>query len=84
MRLRRFLPIVLIALLAAFAYWIAPAWGLISRFAAVPNAPQRPVTILLAGVGHYYKYYHQRGSIDDDFKRGLTDRSEERRVGKEC
>jgi len=73
MRLRRFLPILLIALLAAFAYWIAPAWGLISRFAAVPNAPQRPVTILLAGVGHYYKYYHQRGSLEDDFKRGLTD-----------
>jgi LCP family protein required for cell wall assembly len=73
MRLRRFLPFVFLALLAAFAYWLSPAFGLISRFAAVPNAPERTVTILLAGVGHYYKYYHQRGSMDEDFRKGLTD-----------
>ncbi len=73
MRLRRFIPIVILGLLVAFGFWIAPAWGLISRFAALPSAPTRPVTILLAGVGHAYKYYHQRASMDQDFKRGLTD-----------
>jgi LCP family protein required for cell wall assembly len=73
MRLRRLIPFVFLGLLVAFGFWIAPAWGLISRFAAVPRSPDKPVTILLAGVGHYYKYYHQRGSMDDDFKRGLTD-----------
>jgi polyisoprenyl-teichoic acid--peptidoglycan teichoic acid transferase len=73
MRLRRLIPFVLLALIVAFGFWIAPAWGLISKYAAVPAAPKAPVTILLAGVGHAYKYYHQRASMDEDFKRGLTD-----------
>jgi polyisoprenyl-teichoic acid--peptidoglycan teichoic acid transferase len=73
MRLRRFIPLVFLGLLVAFGFWIAPAWGVISRFAALPSSPTQPVTILLAGVGHAYKYYHQRASMDEDFKRGLTD-----------
>ncbi|NJK43672.1 MAG: LCP family protein [Pleurocapsa sp. SU_196_0] len=73
MRLRRFIPLVFLGLLVAFGFWIAPAWGVISRFAAFPSNPSQPVTILLAGVGHAYKYYHQRASMDEDFKRGLTD-----------
>jgi polyisoprenyl-teichoic acid--peptidoglycan teichoic acid transferase len=73
MRLRRFIPLVFLGLLVAFGFWIAPAWGVISRFAALPSNPSQPVTILLAGVGHAYKYYHQRASMDEDFKRGLTD-----------
>jgi polyisoprenyl-teichoic acid--peptidoglycan teichoic acid transferase len=73
MRLRRILPLVFLGLLVAFGFWIAPAWGVISRFAALPQAPKAPVTILLAGVGHAYKYYHQRAKPEEDFKRGLTD-----------
>jgi LCP family protein required for cell wall assembly len=59
--------------LGALIVWLAPALPMLSRFAALPIAPKEPVTILVAGVGHHYVGYHTRGTINDDFTKGLTD-----------
>jgi polyisoprenyl-teichoic acid--peptidoglycan teichoic acid transferase len=73
MTLKRFFLILLLVGLAGCGFWSYPAWGLVSRFAALPAAPNKPVTFLLAGVGHHYVYYHTRGTTNDDFKYGLSD-----------
>ncbi len=59
-----------LACLVALIVWAAPAWSMIQRFAALPNAPKAPITFLLAGVSHNYSGYHTRAP--EDFS-GLTD-----------
>jgi polyisoprenyl-teichoic acid--peptidoglycan teichoic acid transferase len=66
----RVLPWFFLAGLVALVVWAAPAWSMIQRFAALPNAPKMPVTFLLAGVSHNYSGYHTRAP--EDFS-GLTD-----------
>jgi polyisoprenyl-teichoic acid--peptidoglycan teichoic acid transferase len=71
--MKRFLLLVFLGLVVALAVWSYPAWGMIGRFAALPNSPKQPITFLLAGVGHHYVGYHTRGSLENDFALGLTD-----------
>jgi LCP family protein required for cell wall assembly len=70
---KKIIGVVLVLGLGALIVWLAPALPMLSRFAAFPSSPSRPVTILVAGVAHYYKGYHTRGTINDDFVRGNTD-----------
>ena len=72
--MKRFLlPLFLLLTLGACGVWSYPAWGVLSKFAALPAAPRQPITILLAGVGHHYVGYHTRGTLENDFTLGLTD-----------
>jgi polyisoprenyl-teichoic acid--peptidoglycan teichoic acid transferase len=71
--MKRFLLVVFLGALVALLVWSYPAWGMIGRFAALPNSPKQPLTFLLAGVGHHYVGYHTRGSLENDFALGLTD-----------
>jgi polyisoprenyl-teichoic acid--peptidoglycan teichoic acid transferase len=68
-----FFPFIILLALGACGVWSFPAWGVISRFAALPSVPKQPITFLLAGVGHHYVGYHTRGSLENDFMLGLTD-----------
>jgi polyisoprenyl-teichoic acid--peptidoglycan teichoic acid transferase len=71
--MKRFLLVIFLGALAALLVWSYPAWGMLGRFAALPNNPKQPITFLLAGVGHHYVGYHTRGSLENDFALGLTD-----------
>ncbi len=70
---KKIIGVVLVLGLGALIVWLAPALPILSKFAAFPASPSKPVTILVAGVAHYYKGYHTRGTTDDDFTKGLTD-----------
>ena len=69
-KLMRRAPLVLALVLAGLMAYLAPALPALARFGALPRAPERPVTVLLAGVTPKYAGYHTRAPEDYG---GLTD-----------
>ncbi len=62
--------VILALLLAGLVAYLAPAFPVLTRFGTLPSAPERPVTVLLAGVTPKYAGYHTKAPED---YRGPTD-----------
>ncbi|MBB6099129.1 LCP family protein required for cell wall assembly [Deinobacterium chartae] len=70
MRLAKALALAVLLLLAGLLAYLAPAAPALSRYAALPAEPPRPLNYLVAGVTPKYSGHHTRAP--EDF-RGLTD-----------
>lgn len=68
--MRRFVPILVILVLAGLAWWAYPLIQPLIKYGTLPRTLDKPLTVLVLGVAPEYKYYHQRAK--EDF-RGLSD-----------
>jgi len=67
---RRFVPLLVILLLAVVVWWGYPLIQPLLRYGSLPRSLNKPLNVLVLGVAPEYKYYHQRAREE---LKGLSD-----------
>lgn len=68
--MRRFVPALILVLLAGLAWWAYPLLQPLIRYGSLPRTLHQPLTVLVLGIAPEYKYYHQRAPEE---LKGLSD-----------
>ncbi|GEM85419.1 LCP family protein [Meiothermus granaticius] len=68
--MRRFVPVLILVLLAGVAWWAYPLLQPLIKYGALPRTLHKPLTVLVLGIAPEYKYYHQRAPEE---LKGLSD-----------